>query len=700
MTRPSRYALLILMVLLVLSACAAPPAEGEAPAASLTPAKTAAAAFQGETAVTPSAEPQITPLPGETLPPQPTPTPDQRLDPADWRDWPVVPERISPALQALYREGIARGNSPHAFSKVGDCQAIKEVLMGLYDDPMRYRLPEDEQYLAETIENFAGSFNRDGQAVKGGYNAAAVLSPMWADPQVCEPGESPLECEYRVHRPSIALISLEVWWDGRTPERYEQYMRTIIEFYLENGVVPILSTKADNVEGDHSINRITAELAYEYDLPLWNFWLAVQDMPYAGLDPTRPDGFHISYEAWTVRSHTALETLDAVWRMLNQQDVPVPETAETPQITPAASETEEPVSVLFLPAELLSAPEEGADPGKPALILSLAERGETGTQPLGLRLLDPQSGALTELPGGTRALQAVSPEGHFWLVSEGTRLYLQSLDQAGQPLEILLDNRAVPPSAGQTAAWGLDGSIFLLARDSEGETRLDWLPADGSERVSLDTGGQQPAALLGPSAGERVYWLAECAGCEIPPVWSSPLDGGEAAELGAYLRPALSPDGARMAYLVENEDGTETLGLLDLINGADRQLPLPPGALVDGAWSADSRLLALLMAERSDYSGRQFGFRTYILDANTFSLRQVLELDGLNGRVLYAPDGVQLVRASTLIQDSAYRLHLEQLDLRSNTAAAYDESLPPAGEGFLWVQSLAWVQLPASTLSP
>jgi len=125
MTRPSRYALLILMVLLVLSACAAPPAEGEAPAASLTPAKTAAAAFQGETAVTPPADPQITPLPGETLPPQPPPTPDQRLDPADWRDWPVVPERISPALQALYRDGIARGNSPHAFSKVGDCQAIK-----------------------------------------------------------------------------------------------------------------------------------------------------------------------------------------------------------------------------------------------------------------------------------------------------------------------------------------------------------------------------------------------------------------------------------------------------------------------------------------------------------------------------------------------------------------------------------------------
>ena len=113
--------------------------------------------------------------------------------------------------------------------------------MGIYDQPTRYTLTDSNSYLQESIDNFAGSFNRDGQAVRGGFNAAAVLSPIWADPEVCEPGETPIECENRVHNPSFVIISLEVWWSGRTVERYEEYMRTIIDFYIENGVVPILS---------------------------------------------------------------------------------------------------------------------------------------------------------------------------------------------------------------------------------------------------------------------------------------------------------------------------------------------------------------------------------------------------------------------------------------------------------------------------
>ena len=48
-----------------------------------------------------------------------------------------------------------------------------------------------------TIDQFSGSFNRDGMAVKGGFNAASVLSPMWADPS-CQAGETPLEFATKV----------------------------------------------------------------------------------------------------------------------------------------------------------------------------------------------------------------------------------------------------------------------------------------------------------------------------------------------------------------------------------------------------------------------------------------------------------------------------------------------------------------------
>jgi len=32
----------------------------------------------------------------------------------------------------------------------------------------------------------------------------AVLAPEWANPAACQPGESPLLCEFRLRKPSVA----------------------------------------------------------------------------------------------------------------------------------------------------------------------------------------------------------------------------------------------------------------------------------------------------------------------------------------------------------------------------------------------------------------------------------------------------------------------------------------------------------------
>jgi len=93
---------------------------------------------------------------------------------------------------------------------------------------------------------------------------------------------SHLDCELRINRPSFAFISLgtnQVW----QPEVFEPELRVIITRLLDQGIIPILATKVDNLEGDHRINRIIANLAYEYEIPLWNFWLAVQPLPNHGL---------------------------------------------------------------------------------------------------------------------------------------------------------------------------------------------------------------------------------------------------------------------------------------------------------------------------------------------------------------------------------------------------------------------------------
>ena len=81
----------------------------------------------------------------------------------------------------------------------------------------------------------------------------------------------------------------------------------------------ILSTKGDNQEGDNSINLSIVRLAYEYDIPLWNFWAAIRDLPNHGLDEDPVDSNYLSVDAWNRRSFTGLRTLDRVWRYVTSQ---------------------------------------------------------------------------------------------------------------------------------------------------------------------------------------------------------------------------------------------------------------------------------------------------------------------------------------------------------------------------------------------
>jgi hypothetical protein len=88
---------------------------------------------------------------------------------------------------------------------------------------------------------------------------------------------------------------------------------------IANGALPILINKADNVEGDHSLNLATAKVVYDYDIPLMNFWLAADRLPNHGLDPDR-ENIYLTPDGWDVRNYIALQTLDSVWRSLTSSN--------------------------------------------------------------------------------------------------------------------------------------------------------------------------------------------------------------------------------------------------------------------------------------------------------------------------------------------------------------------------------------------
>jgi uncharacterized protein YraI len=240
---------------------------------------------------------------------------------AQLRQTPIVATATARARE-IYQRGLARGNHPDRFSKVGDCQSITSHFLGVFDRG-DYHLGPEYAHLQETIDHFSGSFARESESVWSGFNAYAVLDPTWANPARCAASESPIACEYRLWQPSFVIISLEVWHGGL--EDYKSNLRQVLDFWISNDVVPILATKADNREGDWSVNAAIAELAAEYNVPLWNFLMAAQPLPGFGL----VDGFHLSYaqcnfdspasmqHGWPWRNLTALQSLDSVWRGVN-----------------------------------------------------------------------------------------------------------------------------------------------------------------------------------------------------------------------------------------------------------------------------------------------------------------------------------------------------------------------------------------------
>lgn len=296
--------ILLLAMIAVLTACKSAPPTVET--------EIAATATQNEVISTAT----------EALTEVSTSTPRPTLAPDEWKNLPIVPT-VSDTARAIYQRGLELGNNSQAFSKVGDCQTSTDFFLVDFDHAGQYHLGEYSE-LQSTIDYYQGSFSRQSLAVKDGFNVAAVVSPLRADPKQCNAGETPLACEFRLNKPSVAMISMETNFKQRTAEEYGKYMRQIVEYTISQGIVPVLGTKADDIEGNNAINTEIAIIANEYDIPMWNFWAAAHPLPNNGFDTGLNDGFHLSFSrnffdepknmlsAWPWRNLTALQVLDAM----------------------------------------------------------------------------------------------------------------------------------------------------------------------------------------------------------------------------------------------------------------------------------------------------------------------------------------------------------------------------------------------------
>ncbi len=307
-----------LVVLMLLTSCAgesaSPPAKPPLSAQVKTlPTLPVASEAQGTATQKPQKISPIIPQPTRTPGPTPVP-PTTEADASAWKTLPVIPESVDASLQKVYERGLELGNDPHAFSLFGDCQIRPGDFFGVFEtDPAAFKELSPE--LRQVVDYFAGSFNRESSTAQDGTTPGSLLWTQWHRGEYgCTFAETPVQCELRIHRPSFVIIQVGTHFESRNTE----YLRRVILQLLDAGVVPILATKADNREKDERINRDMAMLAAEYDLPLWNFWAAVSDLPNRGLY-TRDDrplqgDIYLTEQAALRHRLTGLAALNEVWR--------------------------------------------------------------------------------------------------------------------------------------------------------------------------------------------------------------------------------------------------------------------------------------------------------------------------------------------------------------------------------------------------
>jgi hypothetical protein len=220
---------------------------------------------------------------------------------------PASPLRTGSRARQIFARGQALGNRANVFSVVGDSlTTVQPFLTGFGTGG--YALG-DNGHLQRTIEFFsvpprdgiANSFAHQSKAATLAFNAAAALDPTWLawtdKSGQCAPNEQPIACEYRLMKPSVAIILLG-------PEDVQIYDATafqaqlsrVIALSVDSGVIPVLTTFPTApipgpLQQGEQFNNVIRGLASSYGVPLIELRDTAMQLPAYGV---KEDGFHLS----------------------------------------------------------------------------------------------------------------------------------------------------------------------------------------------------------------------------------------------------------------------------------------------------------------------------------------------------------------------------------------------------------------------
>jgi uncharacterized protein YraI/lysophospholipase L1-like esterase len=243
---------------------------------------------------------------------------------------------IGATTLSIFRAGQSAGNRADVFSKIGDSitqssDFLDPVGRGTYNLGGYGSL---QSVIDFYLQNGQNSFTTVSLAAGAGWTTATVLDSNAANTSVCQAGETPLACEYRLSKPAVALImfgSNDVrFLDSAT---YAYNLQRIVDITKDAGIIPVISTiptVAGYSEQVNQFNGIIRDIAGNNAIPLWDYATAMGGLPNSGLSgdglhpSTSPSGYAGAADfngenlqaGYVIRNLTALQVLDALYRQV------------------------------------------------------------------------------------------------------------------------------------------------------------------------------------------------------------------------------------------------------------------------------------------------------------------------------------------------------------------------------------------------
>jgi hypothetical protein len=210
--------------------------------------------------------------------------------------YPTLPDigELVEALRPVYENGVFnQGKRNNVFSAAGDdpvnsVEFLDDLASGNYDLGNYGALqPVIDFYNAQPAHDALGdpamSFNVQSAATGDGWTIEDLFNPNVA-PDFCAPGETPLDCELRLSRPSVLFVSFSAANATATPpDVFRANLQQVVNTALAGGVIPVLATIPDDgaVDADTlaQYNQAMVEIALESEVPLWNLYATMQEAP-------------------------------------------------------------------------------------------------------------------------------------------------------------------------------------------------------------------------------------------------------------------------------------------------------------------------------------------------------------------------------------------------------------------------------------